>query len=162
VAGSGTTFTLEIPAARAETPEPGAEPASTDRPLRVLIVDDHPANRDLFRLMMQAGGCETEEASDGAQAIAAVEAWSFDLVLMDVRMPGVDGLAATRAIRALGSPMRDVPILAVTADAEAEDAARCLAAGMDHHLAKPVTQDKLYAAVEQTLDAAAVRQSLAA
>ena len=73
----------------------------------------------------------------------------------------MDGLAATRAIRALDAPVCDLPILAVTAEAMPEDAARCLAAGMDGHLAKPVTQARLYAAVTEVLDAAAERAATA-
>ncbi|RZJ82619.1 MAG: response regulator, partial [Brevundimonas sp.] len=164
--GHGSTFTLDVPAPVAEAPaEPArdvAEARDDDQPLRVLIVDDHPTNRDLLRIMLQAAGCETQEAADGQEAVDAVTASTFDLVLMDVRMPIVDGLAATRAIRALPSPARDVPILAVTAEAMPEDAARCVAAGMDGHLAKPVTHVKLYEAVETTLVAASERAKVAA
>jgi CheY-like chemotaxis protein len=78
---------------------------------------------------------------------------------MDVRMPRMDGLSATHAVRRLNGPARDVPILAVTADAMPEDAARCLAAGMDGHLAKPITQARLYEAIEATLERAAARQA---
>ncbi|KQS56520.1 hypothetical protein ASG17_04685 [Brevundimonas sp. Leaf363] len=164
--GHGSTFTLEVPAAIAEAPvesaSAAADPRDDDQPLRVLIVDDHPTNRDLLRIMLQAAGCETQEAADGQEAVDAVAAATFDIVLMDVRMPIVDGLAATRAIRAMASPACDVPILAVTAEAMPEDAARCVAAGMDGHLAKPVTQAKLYDAVELTLAAAAERAKVAA
>ena len=127
------------------------------RRTRILIVDDHPANRDLLRIMLQAADCETAEAADGEQALAVLAVQSFDLVLMDVRMPVMDGIAATRAIRALDTPLRDVPVLAVTAEAMPEDAARCIAAGMDGHLAKPVTQAKLYAAIEAVFDTVAER-----
>ena len=162
VENKGSTFVLEIPAAPAPAePQRSAEPVE-DRALNVLIVDDHPTNRDLLRIMLQAAGCETQEAADGQEAIAAVSAHTFDLVLMDVRMPIVDGLAATRAIRMMDGPMRDVPILAVTAEATPEDAARCRAAGMDCHLAKPVTHARLYEAVEATLQAAAERVAAAA
>jgi two-component system, sensor histidine kinase len=162
VEGEGSRFTIDLPAPAAQVAASTETASVEDAALRVLIVDDHPANRDLLRIMMQAGGCETEEAVDGAQAVAAVAERPFDLVLMDVRMPGMDGLAATRAIRALPTPASQAPILAVTADAMPEDAARCLAAGMDHHLAKPVTQAKLYEAVETTLDLAARRRQAAA
>jgi CheY-like chemotaxis protein len=127
--------------------------------MQVLIVDDHPVNRDLLRIMVQAADCDTLEACDGREAVDAVAVGAFDLVLMDVRMPGMDGLAATRAIRALEAPARDTPILAVTADAMPEDAARCLAAGMDGHLAKPVTQARLYEAINAALEQAARRQA---
>jgi CheY-like chemotaxis protein len=98
--------------------------------------------------MLAAVGCETAEACDGDEAIAMAATQAFDLILMDVRMPRVDGLAATRAIRAAGNT---VPILAVTADAMPEDAARCLAAGMDDHLPKPISHHALYAAMERLL-----------
>ena len=122
--------------------------------MRVLIVDDHPSNRDLMRIMLHAADCETAEACDGREAVEAVRTGAFDLVLMDVRMPVMDGVAATRAIRALDGPAAEVAILAVTAEAMPEDVARCLTAGMDAHVAKPITQARLYAAMDQTMDAA--------
>lgn len=153
----GSTFTVTLPAEacsasqEAEGIEAGA--------LRVLIVDDHPVNRDLLRIMLQAAGCDTLEAADGVEGVEAVASGFVDLVLMDVRMPRMDGLSATHAVRRLNGPARDVPILAVTADAMPEDAARCLAAGMDGHLAKPITQARLYEAIEATLERAAARQA---
>ena len=154
----GSTFTLTVPAAVVEAVEGPESAPLHSRRTRILIVDDHPANRDLLRIMLQAADCETAEAADGQQALAALAVQPFDLVLMDVRMPVMDGIAATRAIRALDAPLRDVPVLAVTAEAMPEDAARCIAAGMDGHLAKPVTQAKLYAAIEAVFDAVAERQ----
>lgn len=160
--GDGATFTLRLPLALAEasaarTPHTRAAPAPVDiaedddgpaAAPRILVVDDHPANREVARLMLAAVGCETAEACDGDEAIAMAATQAFDLILMDVRMPRVDGLAATRAIRAAGNT---VPILAVTADAMPEDAARCLAAGMDDHLPKPISHHALYAAMERLL-----------
>ena len=161
--GDGATFTLRLPLALAEV-EPARAVTSAaaetdlaptaeadDRPLRVLVVDDHPANREVARLMLAAIGCEVAIACDGDEAIDLAAAEPFDLILMDVRMPRVDGLAATRAIRQTGNA---VPILAVTADAMPEDAARCLAAGMDAHLAKPISHHALYAAMETLLGGA--------
>jgi signal transduction histidine kinase/ActR/RegA family two-component response regulator len=155
--GDGATFTLRLPLALAgvAAPVPTAAPeriapaeADDGRPPCILVVDDHPANREVARLMLAAVGCEVAEAVDGEEAIAMAAAQPFDLILMDVRMPRVDGLAATRAIRAAGNP---VPILAVTADAMPEDAARCLAAGMDDHLPKPISHHALYAAMDRLL-----------
>jgi signal transduction histidine kinase/ActR/RegA family two-component response regulator len=161
--GDGATFTLRLPLALApaataappaprtvETHAPAEEDYEAAAP-RILVVDDHPANREVARLMLIAVGCEIAEACDGDEAIAMAAAQPFDLILMDVRMPRVDGLAATRAIRAAGNT---VPILAVTADAMPEDAARCIAAGMDDHLAKPISHHALYAAMERLLNAA--------
>lgn len=159
--GDGATFTLRLPLELAEgaATRPAACPAAKSAPEpvgaedeaaapRILVVDDHPANREVARLMLAAVGCETAEACDGDEAIAMAATQPFDLILMDVRMPRVDGLAATRAIRAAGNT---VPILAVTADAMPEDAARCLAAGMDDHLPKPISHHALYAAMERLL-----------
>ena len=153
--GDGATFTLKLPlalAAPAETPVPASHPDEEAEgcAARILVVDDHPANREVARLMLTAIGCEVTEACDGAEAISMAAAQTFDLILMDVRMPRVDGLAASRAIRAAGDT---TPILAVTADAMPEDAARCLAAGMDAHLAKPISHHALYAAMERLLNA---------
>ena len=153
----GSTFTVTLPAeaCAASSEEEGIETVA----LRVLIVDDHPVNRDLLRIMLQAAGCDTLEAADGVEAVEAVSTRPVDLVLMDVRMPRMDGISATQSIRRLDQPARDVPILAVTADAMPEDAARCLAAGMDAHLAKPITQARLYEAIDATLERAAARQA---
>lgn len=153
----GSTFTLEIEAPIVVPVETESAAPLDSRRMKVLIVDDHPANRDLLRIMLQAADCDTAEACDGREAVNAASAEAFDLILMDVRMPVMDGLAATRAIRALADPASQTPILAVTAEAMPEDAARCLSAGMDGHLAKPVTQAKLYAAIDETLSAAASR-----
>ena len=166
--GDGATFTLRLPLAPAGTapaviaPDPGkAGEAETPAP-RVLVVDDHPANREVARLMLTAAGCEVAEAADGDEALEMVRDGTFDLVLMDVRMPRVDGLAATRLIRALPGPLSQTPILAVTAEAMPEDAARCLAAGMDAHLAKPISCRALYAAMEPLLAGPSARVIAAA
>ena len=150
----GTTFTVEIPAPAVEAAATAEAPLVQDRRMRVLIVDDHPSNRDLMRIMMEAADCETAEACDGREAVEAVRTGAFDLVLMDVRMPVMDGVAATRAIRALDGPAAEIAILAVTAEAMPEDVARCLSVGMDAHVAKPITQARLYAAMDQAMDAA--------
>ena len=166
--GEGSTFTLHLPLTRAtdapvETPasrpvvEPAADAAPEDaasepRPPRVLVVDDHPVNREVARIMLQAIGCEVLEACDGQEAVdAAAAAHVLDLVLMDVRMPRMDGLEATRRIRALDDARDTVPVVAMTADAMPEDVTRCLAAGMNAHLAKPVSQAALFAIVTRAL-----------
>lgn len=156
--GMGTTFTVEIPAEPVEIVQSDAPQPLEARRMRILVVDDHPLNRNLMRVMLEAADCDTAEACDGAEAVEAVAAGAFDLVLMDVRMPVMDGIAATRAIRSLAGPAADVAVLAVTAEAMPEDAARCLAAGMDGHLAKPITQAALYAAIDAALAAASDRR----
>lgn len=154
--GEGATFTLRLPMAVAETVEPApvaasAGPKAPAAAPRILVVDDHPANREVARLMLNVMGCEVDQAEDGDQAVRLCQTNDYDLILMDVRMPRIDGLAATRAIRALGGRAARTPILALTADAMPEDAARCLAAGMDGHLAKPIAFTDLAEAIQRTL-----------
>lgn len=161
--GEGSTFTLHLPLERLadEAPETAPEPVLADiaapvaeqeaRAPRVLVVDDHPVNREVARIMLQALGCEVIEVCDGVEAVEAVGAEAFDLVLMDVRMPRMDGLEATRRIRGLPGQTGDVAIVAMTADAMPEDVVRCLAAGMNAHMAKPVSQAGLFDAVSRAL-----------
>lgn len=126
-------------------------------PLRVLVVDDNAVNCRILSVMLQRLGHEVSIVRDGADAIVAVLAAPFDLVLMDVRMPGIDGLTATRRIRALDDiGLSRVPIVAVTADAMQGDAERCRGAGMDGYVTKPVT----VAGLQSALDIGAKRRSL--
>ncbi len=152
--GRGAAFTLVLPLARAADAartEPAAETVpDSGRAPRVLVVDDHPVNREVARVMLEAFGCEVAEAVDGVEAVAAVDAKAFDLILMDVRMPRMDGLDATRAVRAAGAR---TPIVAMTADAMPEDVARCLASGMDAHMAKPISQAGLLRVLTHALTA---------
>ena len=152
---AGSVFRLTAKLEALDAPAVDAADAGV---LRALIVDDHPVNRQMLRLLIEAAGCEAVEARDGLEAVVQATVGGFDLILMDVRMPGLDGLEATRRIRSLPAGSSQVPILAVTADAMPEDAARCLAAGMDAHLAKPITHERLYAAIDHTFRAAAVRE----
>ncbi len=111
---------------------------------RLLLAEDHPVNRQVAIRQLERLGYQVESVCDGAQAIAAVATGEFDLVLMDCQMPGTDGFTATAAIRqAEQGSGRHLPIVAVTANAMQGDKERCLAAGMDDYLAKPVHQDQL-------------------
>ncbi len=148
--GEGTTFTLELPLVDAgASVAPGADGAcetassSAGRQPRVLIAEDHDINQTLILAMARRAGMNPEIASDGAVAVAMVEEAArsgrpFELVLMDMQMPDVDGLQATRRLRALGHVADRLPIVALTANAYADDVQACLAAGMQDHLAKPV------------------------
>ena len=157
--GVGSTFVLSLPFDRTADVAGEACPAegvaaSVDAPGHapcVLVVDDHPVNREVARIMLEAFGCEVVEVGDGQQAIDAVAGQTFDLVLMDVRMPNMDGLEATRRIRAMPEVGGCVSIVAMTADAMPEDVSRCLAAGMNAHMAKPINQAGLLSMVNRAL-----------
>ena len=139
-AGARFTFTLPLPEAPA--PEPAAPRplpvvARTDLP-PVLVVDDNPINLAVARTLVKKAGYGVETATNGAEALAAAGLKAFALILMDVQMPVMDGLEATRQIRRLPGVAGEVPIVALTASAMPEELASCRAAGMHDALAKPI------------------------
>jgi CheY-like chemotaxis protein len=153
--GAGSVFRVRIPAQAVDKlsePVPQARnPAGrvagyrrTDGhgPLRVLIADDEPENREVLRYLLEPLGFAVEEAQGGTACLEKVSAFVPDLVLLDLRMPDLDGLAVAPALRELPA-FRGTPIVAVSAAAFPEDCARALAAGCDAHLAKPVLLDTL-------------------
>jgi len=119
---------------------------------RILMADDAPGNRELVSAILRGLGLEIDTVCDGAEAVQAMQSGSYDLVLMDVHMPVMDGLAATREIRRMqaGSGHR-TPILALTANVQADQVARCLDSGMDGHLAKPIQIPELAGALAHWL-----------
>jgi CheY-like chemotaxis protein len=121
--------------------EAGAE--SGAKPLRILVVDDVEVNRDIAAAFIRSAGHEAVTAESGAEAVEAVSEATFDMVMMDLSMPGIDGLEAARRIRSLEGPHRRVPIVALTAEVRADHVAACRDAGMDGHVAKPFTQETL-------------------
>jgi CheY-like chemotaxis protein len=124
----------------------------------ILLAEDNPINQVVTRVMLEKLGYVVETVENGREAVAAVGHRAYDLVLMDCRLPELDGLAATAAIRqAEAGPERRTPIIALTGNACAEDAARCLAAGMDAYLAKPVTWEALAAVVARWVPVGAGR-----
>lgn len=140
----GTTFTIEIPMTLTTTkPLNSEEPTNSDiSGLHILLVEDNELNAEIAQTLLETAGAKTTVAHNGEQALEVFQNHApktFDAVLMDVMMPVMDGLTATRAIRNLGRPdAKTIPIIAMTANAFAEDAEKCIAAGMDAHIAKPV------------------------
>jgi CheY-like chemotaxis protein len=118
-------------------------------PLRILIADDNPVNCRIAGLMLEKAGHQIDVVNDGAEAIEAVRGKAYDLILMDVQMPGVDGLEATRRIRALAPAQAAVPVIAITANAMQGDDQRCFDAGMDDYITKPIDRARLLEKVVQ-------------
>ncbi|MGZ3324774.1 MAG: ATP-binding protein, partial [Xanthobacteraceae bacterium] len=121
--------------------------AALGRPLRVLIAEDDATNRLVVVKMLQEFNAETRIVTDGVQVVRAASEADYDLILMDVRMPEMDGLAATRAIRAHGGRFATLPIIALTANAFPEDVKHCREAGMSDFLAKPLRKQAMVAAM---------------
>jgi signal transduction histidine kinase/DNA-binding response OmpR family regulator len=126
------------------------QPATSVRGLRVLLAEDNVPNRSVVVHRLERGGHTVVAVADGRQAVAAFAEAEFDLVLMDVQMPEMDGFEATAAIREIErSTARRIPIVALTAHALKGDRERCLAAGMDGYLTKPIQARELFAAIER-------------
>ncbi len=128
---------------------PSAAPART---LRILVAEDNLVNQEVVRRMLANRGHRVDVAADGGQAVEAVAARSYDLVLMDVQMPGIDGLAATRLIRALEGPASQIPVIAVTANVMPGFDEECRAAGMNGYISKPINRQRLFQVVESCAD----------
>jgi signal transduction histidine kinase/ActR/RegA family two-component response regulator len=143
--------TLEAPVAEAVVP---VEAEEEDRPLRVLVVDDHDINRRAVELILAPLGCDISTAADGMAALRQCDTAAFDVIFMDVRMPELDGRETTRRLRAGTSPNATTPVIAVTADTAPDDIAACMAAGMDYFVSKPLTPPALLGALQQVLSAA--------
>ena len=125
------------------------------RVLRVLLAEDNPDHQQVVSYILRRRGHDVDIAADGKQAIRMARENCYDVILMDVKMPGMDGLEATKAIRASENGNWLVPIIALTAYAMKGDRERCLAAGMDGYLSKPINGREMIMLVE-TLAAGAV------
>ena len=157
--GEGTTFTLQaafdsIPAGQ-QSASSAEEPAFDFHGLHVLLCEDHPLNQEIASRLLTARGIEVSIAEDGQRGtsiFANAPVGFFDAVLMDIRMPVMDGYQAARTIRGMNrGDAETVPIIAMTADAFADDVKKCEAAGMNAHLAKPIDPEKLYAVLEKLI-----------
>ncbi|HWX59457.1 hybrid sensor histidine kinase/response regulator [Bradyrhizobium sp.] len=169
--GSAFSFRLTLPVAAAiAVPEQHDETAyaalqmriaAFGRPLRALIVDDNPTNRLVAGRMLKDFDIQTDTACDGAEAVTAANRFNYDLILMDLRMPEMDGFQATRTIRARGGRLAAVAIVAFTANAFPEDIKACLEAGMNGFVVKPARKKALVDAILRVLPGPMATERLA-
>lgn len=159
--GARFRFTLTLPGASREMRAAAMQMAEPTKhaTLHVLVVDDNATNRFVAGKVLELFDCSSEAVEDGQQAVDRVQAGAFDLVLMDIKMPVMDGVQATRLIRNLPGPASGVPILALTANADPRDAAEYLAAGMNGVAQKPIQPDALLNAIRLALGAGTVERS---
>jgi len=150
-AGVGTTFEFTFTAGLADAPQSAAQQTfSRDfSGLRVLVAEDNRINQMVTTRMLQKMGCRVDLAVDGASAVRSVDTKAYDIVLMDLLMPEVDGTEAARRIRRMVGPQSSIPIVALTASASAEVRLQCLQAGMNDFLSKPMELDSLQRALER-------------
>jgi len=147
--GRGTTvwFTARLPAAA--QPSPVMQIAQTSKVFalnkgKILLVDDLETNREIVRAYLEDGGYDVVPVGSGAEAISRLRKEKVDLVLMDIQMPDMDGVAATHAIRGMGSPVREIPILAMTGNVLPQQIQEFIKAGMNDHVGKPIERASLY------------------
>lgn len=152
--GQGSVFSFEIDlpiVAAADAAAPRTMPSAGPHAerLSILLAEDVPTNRDLAVALLRSWGHAVDVVSDGEAVVSAVQARDYDLVLMDVQMPILDGIQAARRIRGLGTPRSRVPIVAMTANVMRGDVAAAAAAGMNEHVGKPFSPEELRAAVDR-------------
>lgn len=155
--GQGTRFRVVLPMMPSETEPEAALPdaAASIAGRRLLVAEDNELNREIAVYLLQEAGAVVDQAADGKEAVemfAASAPGTYDAVLMDVMMPELDGLSATRAIRGMDRPDAQLPIIAMTANLFDEDVAACLAAGMDAHIPKPLEAGQMIRTIAEWLE----------
>src|SRR4029079_17293657 len=151
--GEGSTFWFEVPLPETQAPAMVSQPSPPpitgreSRPARVLLAEDLTTNQILITAILKRAGHQVDVVETGAAAVEAVQRQDYDLVLMDVQMPIMDGLEATRKIRALEGRVTNIPVVALTASVLEQDVEACGAAGRDAFVAKPIDADALLDAV---------------
>ena len=165
----GSSFWFALPMARAEARRevveaPVAVVSETRPTIRILVAEDNKTNQLVMSALLAQAEVDVTFVENGAQAVEAAQTQDFDLILMDVQMPVMDGITASGVIRALDGPRSRIPIVAVTADAMPEQVAMCLAAGIDAHVSKPLRPENLFSVIDEVLSRPrpVVRESLAA
>ena len=153
--GAGCTFWFEIELATAASsavaPQLPASPVNRAA-VKILLVEDLPMNQELACTILRRAGHTVDVAGDGMEAIAAVEDNAYDVILMDIQMPRMDGVTATRIIRQIDGPARHIPIIAMTANALPEQVRAFHQAGMDDYIAKPFKQQELHEAIRRVVE----------
>jgi signal transduction histidine kinase/DNA-binding response OmpR family regulator len=160
--GHGSTFWFELPFGKSTAMLTEASADETPRParsLKVLVAEDTPANQIVARAMLEKLGHRVQIVGDGSEAVTAARAGLFDVILMDVQMPDMDGYEATRRIRALNGPVATTPIVALTAFAQPTDREKALAAGMSAYLSKPIRLPALAALLERVVQPSTAARS---
>jgi CheY-like chemotaxis protein len=151
--GPGATVSFELAAEAAEH-EAAADAQASAEPARsahILVVDDNATNRMVVEALCEMFDCSTESVADGVEAVEAAKGGRYDVILMDIKMPRMDGVTATREIRKLPAPAGRVPIIALTANADADEVAQYLAAGMRCVVEKPIKPERLMEALDMAL-----------
>ena len=149
-AGETVIFRFNLPSAM-DPDLPVEDPGSTGRAAHILVVDDNATNRMVAETLCEMFDCTSESAVDGVEAVGLASTRRYDLILMDIKMPRMDGVAATREIRALPGTAGKVPIIALTANADPEDVAAYMAAGMNGIVEKPMKPEALLSALQANL-----------
>jgi CheY-like chemotaxis protein len=157
--GVGSTFELRVPLAAGDRrklvhQDPGSDVAErAERSLRILVAEDNGVNQILIKAILEQMGHYSDIVANGIEAVRQVQQAQYDLVLMDIQMPEMDGQAATQAIRALGGLYANLPIIAMTANAMVQDRNAYLGAGMTDYVSKPIVVRQLAQAIEKASSA---------